>query len=205
MADIDKIEKVLPMYRMAIFGGNVFKYSWAIKENPKLDYGCYEDDMIIKAFAKQQDEFVDPLDVWYIGAWFKKYDDPINDNKGHIFPSHIPLNCVMGKRTGDIVEFSLGENPETREEITIRVECDQSIVPGYNPSKWLDEDPAYSQDPFVAEYSNAVFRRLETPYHINYNKVDKERAERQAIITENLNRMFKAAGVKVIKHETSTM
>lgn len=190
------------LYKMGIFSNGVFKYSWAQKESP-MDQR-YKDDVLIKAFAHQQDDYCDPEDIFYIGVWFKAVDDPINDNQGHVFPSHIPLNCVLGKRTGDIIEFNLGEDPDSGEELTVRVECDQSIVPGYSPNKWLDEDPAYSQDPFVAEYCNNMYRRLELPYRIDYNEVEKERAEKQAAVSANLTKMFEAAGCKVVENETNT-
>lgn len=180
---------IKPTYKMAVFG-TIFKYSWAMKENEALENGLMEDDKLIKSFAKQQDEFCDPEDIWYIQAWFKRNDDPINDNKGHIFPSSIPFCYVNGKRTGDIIEFSLGVDPDTKEELLVRVECDQSIMPGFNPNRWVDEDPAYNCDPFVAEWFNAAFRRLEYPYKIDYNQVEKERDERNKRTSEYLNKLF---------------
>lgn len=183
-------------YKMGVFANTLFKYDWAIRENPILADGMQKDDALVKAFAKQQDQYSTPDELWYIQCWFKRNDDPVNDNEGHVFPSAIPLTCILGKKNGDIIEFELGNDPDSGEELLVRVECDQSIVPGFNPNKWSDEDVAYCYDPFVAEYTHAIFQRLERPYKINYGEVEKERVERDRQVTERLEKMFSGVSVK---------
>ena len=182
-------------YKMAVFANSLFKYGWATRENELLKNGMQQDDILVKAFAKQQDEYCDPDDLWYIQCWFKRNDDPINDNKGHVFPSAIPLTCILGKKNGDIIEFEFGNDPNSGEELLVRVECDQSIGPG-TINKWIDDDPAYSYDPFVAEYTHAMYQRLENPYKINYNEIEKERIERDRLISEHLEKMFNGVSIK---------
>lgn len=177
-------------YKMGVFSNTLFKYDWAIRENELLKDGMQNDDELVKAFGLQQEEYSDPNELWYIQVWFKRIDDPINDNKGHVFPSAIPLVCILGKKTGDIIEFTLGNDPNSGEELFVRVECDQTIVPGFNPNKWFDEDPAGCYDPFVAEYTRAIYQRLERPYKIDYKKVEQEHFERDRKVSENFQKMF---------------
>ena len=175
-------------YKISVRQNTVFKYRWMKEESIKKfnkPYEEYPEDKLVKAFCVQQGESNNPEDEWYIPVDFVEE----NDNAS-IFPYAIPLWMVMGKINGSEILFDLDENTQ------IRVVCDQTSSPYYNPCRFGDdeEDPAYKTDSFAAAVCRAMNSRMSNPYMIDYDKMAKEENARQAEESERLSKLLSYGG-----------